>query len=62
MQYIIIGGFYMGKIFKTTLITIIVLLLLGAMWNIPLLGTVMKIVISAALITWLVMTFKNFNN
>lgn len=52
----------MGKIFKTTLITLIVLLLLGAMWNIPLLGTVLKIVISAALITWLVMTFKNFNS
>lgn len=52
----------MGKIFKTTLITLIVLLLLGTMWNIPLLGTVLKIVISAALITWLVMTFKNFNN
>lgn len=51
-----------GKIFKTTLIAIICLALLGAMWNIPLLGTTIKIIISAALIAWLIVTLKNFNN
>lgn len=51
-----------GKIFKVTLVSLIVLLLLGAMWHVPLLGTVMKIIISAALIAWLVVTFKNFND
>lgn len=49
-----------GKIFKTVIIFIVCLLLLGCMWNIPLLGTVLKIVISAGLITWMVMTVKSF--
>ena len=61
MQYNFKGGTVMfGKIFKATLIIIVSLALLGAMWNIPLLGTVMKLVISAALIAWIGFTLYNF--
>lgn len=49
-----------GKIFKATLIVIIALAILGALWNIPLLGTVIKIVISAALIAWIGFTIYSF--
>lgn len=49
-----------GKIFKATLIIIVSLAILGAMWNIPLLGTVMKLVISAALVAWIGFTLYNF--
>lgn len=49
-----------GKIFKATLIIIVCLALLGAMWNIPILGTIMKLVISAALIAWIAFTLYNF--
>lgn len=49
-----------GKIFKATLIVIISLAILGALWNIPLLGTVIKIVISAALISWIGFTIYSF--
>lgn len=49
-----------GKIFKATLIVIIALAILGAMWNIPLLGTAIKLVISAALIAWIAYTIYSF--
>jgi hypothetical protein len=49
-----------GKIFKATLIVIIALAILGALWNIPLLGTVIKLVISAALIAWIGYTIYSF--
>ena len=49
-----------GKIFKATLIVIIALAILGAMWNIPLLGTAIKLIISAALIAWIAYTIYSF--
>lgn len=49
-----------GKIFKAMLIIIISLALLGAMWDIPLLGSAIKIVVSAALIAWIAFTIYNF--
>lgn len=48
------------KIFKATLIIIISLAILGSLWEIPLLGTVIKLVISAALIAWIGFTISNF--
>lgn len=48
------------KIFKATLIVIISLALLGAMWDIPLLGSAIKIVVSAALVAWIAFTIYNF--
>lgn len=49
-----------GKIFKATLIIIISLALLGAMWDLPLLGSVIKIVVSAALVAWIAFTILHF--
>lgn len=51
-----------GKIFKATLIVIIALAILGALWNIPLLGTIIKLVISAALIAWIAYTIYSFKS
>lgn len=48
------------KIFKATLIVIIALAILGAMWEIPLLGTVIKLVVSAALVAWIAFTIYSF--
>lgn len=48
------------KIFKATLIVIISLAILGALWDIPLLGSAIKIVISAALIAWVGYTIYSF--
>ena len=48
------------KIFKATLIVIISLAILGALWDIPLLGTVMKLVVSAALVAWIGFTIYSF--
>ena len=48
------------KIFKATLIVIISLALLGAMWDLPLLGSAIKIVVSAALVAWIAFTIYNF--
>lgn len=48
------------KIFKATLIVIIALAILGAMWEIPLLGIVIKLVVSAALIAWIGFTIYSF--
>lgn len=49
-----------GKIFKATLIVIIALAILGAMWNVPLLGTIIKLVVSAALVAWIAYTIYSF--
>ena len=49
-----------GKIFKATLIIIISLAILGALWDLPLLGTAIKIVISAGLIAWIGFTIHSF--
>lgn len=48
------------KIFKATLIVIISLAILGALWDIPLLGTVIKLVVSAALVAWIGFTIYSF--
>lgn len=48
------------KIFKVTLIVIISLAILGSLWDIPLLGSTIKIVISAALIAWIGYTIYSF--
>ena len=53
------------KIFKATLIVIISLAILGALWDIPLLGTaikVIKVVISAGLVAWIGFTLWNFKD
>lgn len=48
------------RIFKATLIVIIALAILGAMWEIPLLGTIIKLVVSAALVAWIGYTIYSF--
>lgn len=48
------------RIFKATLIIIISLAILGSLWNIPLLGTIIKLVVSAALIAWIGFTIYSF--
>lgn len=50
------------KIFKSTLIVIISLSILGSLWNIPLIGIAIKAVISAALIAWIGVTVYNFKD
>lgn len=61
MQYIIKEEYSMfKKIFKATLIVIISLAILGALWDLPLLGSAIKIVISAALIAWIGYTIYSF--
>ena len=50
------------KIFKATLIVIVSLTILGSLWNIPLVGIAIKIVISAALIAWMGYTIVNFKD
>ena len=50
------------KIFKATLITIVSLAILGSLWNIPLLGMAIKVVISAALIAWCGYTIYGFKD
>lgn len=63
MEILLKGGNHMfGKIFKATLIVIIALAILGALWNIPLLGTIIKLVISAALIAWIAYTIYSFKS
>ena len=51
-----------GKIFKATLIIIISLAILGALWDLPILGTAIKLVISAALVAWIAFTIANFKD
>lgn len=51
-----------ARIFKATLIVIIALAILGSLWNIPLLGTIIKVVISAALIAWIGFTITSFKD
>ena len=51
-----------GKIFKAVLIVVISLALLGALWDIPLLGMAIKVVISAGLIAWMGFTIWNFKD
>lgn len=48
------------KIFKATVIIMFALAILGCMWDIPLMATVMKIVISAGLIAWIGSTIWTF--
>jgi hypothetical protein len=48
------------RIFKATIIVIISLAILGAMWDIPLLGMVIKLVLSAALVAWIGFTIYSF--
>ena len=48
------------KIFKATLIVIIALAILGALWDIPILGIIIKLVVSAALIAWIGFTIYSF--
>jgi hypothetical protein len=61
MQYIYKEEIFMfGRIFKATLIVIISLAILGALWDLPLLGSAIKIVISAALIAWMGWTVWSF--
>lgn len=50
------------KIFKAVLIIIISLALLGALWDIPLLGMAIKVVISAGLVAWIGFTLWNFKD
>ena len=51
-----------GRIFKATLVVIISLAILGALWDLPLLGTAIKVVISAALIAWIAFTIHSFKD
>ena len=51
-----------GKIFKAILIIVISLALLGALWDIPLLGMAIKVVISAGLVAWMCYTIWNFKD
>ena len=51
-----------GKIFKATLIVIIALAILGALWDVPLLGIIIKLVVSAALIAWIGYTIYSFKS
>ena len=62
MQYYLQKGeiYMFKKIFKATLIVIISLAILGALWDLPLLGSAIKIVISAALIAWIGYTIYSF--
>lgn len=48
------------RIFKATIIVIIALAILGSLWDIPLLGIIIKIVLSAALIAWIGFTIYSF--
>ena len=48
------------RIFKATIIVIISLAILGALWDIPLLGMVIKLVLSAALVAWIGYTIYSF--
>ena len=48
------------KIFKATLIVIISLAILGVLWDVPLLGIIIKLVVSAALIAWIGFTIYSF--
>ena len=49
-----------GKIFKAVIIVIVSLALLGALWDLPLLGMAIKVVISAGLIAWIGYTIYSF--
>lgn len=50
------------KIFKATLSIIVALAVLGALWDIPLLGIAIKVIISAALIAWICFTIYGFKD
>lgn len=52
--------FMFKRIFKATIIVIIALAILGSLWDIPLLGTIIKLVISGALIAWIGFTVYSF--
>ena len=51
-----------GKIFKAVIAIIISLVILGFLWDLPLLGLAIKIVISAGLVAWIVHTVMNFKD
>ena len=61
MQYIYKEeNFMFGKIFKAVLVIIIALAILGSMWELPLLGTAIKLVVSAGLVAWIAFTIWSF--
>ena len=51
-----------GKIFKGTITVIICLIVLGFLWDIPLLGIAIKVVISIALIALIGHTIYSFKD
>lgn len=51
-----------GKIFKAVLVIIIALAILGSMWELPLLGTAIKLVVSAGLVAWIAFTIWSFKD
>ena len=51
-----------GKIFKAVIAIIISLVILGMLWDIPLLGIAIKVVISTGLIVWIVHTVMTFKD
>ena len=51
-----------GRIFKAVIIIIISLALLGALWDLPLLGMAIKVVISLGLIAWMAYTVWSFKD
>ena len=51
-----------GKIFKAVLVIIVALAILGSMWELPLLGTAVKLVVSAGLVAWIGYSIYSFKD